>query len=85
MISIAHHAAPSAGPLLVDWDDRLQFWPFRVTGAVRVGGATVERSWRGPTLREALVKAARAGCLSLAGTSLDAVCAAVDEQLETAR
>jgi len=84
VISIAYRAATGRG-LLVERDDRLQFWPFRVAGPVLLGVAEAEQSWRGATLAEALAKAADGGCLALAGASLDAVRAEVEEQLEAAR
>lgn len=81
MVWIEYRVPGANATLLVEYDDRLQFWPFRVCGHVRLGSDVVERSWRGATLRDAVDKAANANCLALARGSVDAVATALEHRL----
>ncbi len=85
MISVEYRRAPGDEALVVEWDERRLFWPFRAICNVRVGGQRVERAWRGATLRETVRKAAASGCLALEGVRVDAVCATLERELESRR
>lgn len=85
MISATYRTGGPETALVVEHDEHLLFWPFRVSGQARRGNDVVMGSWRGADLREAVVKAAGSGCLAVTCDTVDAVVAALAACLEAYR
>lgn len=81
MDSVTYRPPGTDATVHVERDGRLLFWPFRVRGEILVAGTRVERSWQAATLRDALGKAQRNGCIALTSASLDGIAADLEKRL----